>query len=117
MFFGISLSWYDAEKYCLEKGMHLASIQTMDELEYLNKRYGYGSGIWVGGLMDSNRQFTWTDESPWCTNNENVLSISKFRPTPTKNKKYLYWFILCFRPFGAFYKKNIFPRSPIIRKE
>ena len=30
-------------------------------------------------------------------------NFSKFRPTPTKIEKNFYWFILCFRQFGAFY--------------
>ena len=42
----------------------------------------------------------------------NLLSISKFRPTPTKIKKYIYWFILCFRQFGAFYKEIILSAYP-----
>ncbi len=32
----------------------------------------------------------------------NIIPSLKFRPTPTEFKENFYWFILCFRKFGAF---------------
>ena len=32
----------------------------------------------------------------------NIIPSLKFRPTPTELKENFYWFILCFRKFGAF---------------
>ena len=32
----------------------------------------------------------------------NIIPSLKFRPTPTDFKENFYWFILCFRKFGAF---------------
>ena len=41
----------------------------------------------------------------------NIIPSLKFRPTPTEFKENFYWFILCFRKFGAFSIFFLYPQD------
>jgi hypothetical protein len=64
-------SWDIAEQRCLAWGGHLASVQSLDEDEFLDDwpaqlgiTFADGSGIWLGGTdADVEGDFRWLDDS------------------------------------------------------
>ena len=62
-----SLSWSDAETFCVSKGGHLASVDSKTE-QTLQKNVGKidsQDGFWLGGKYDNMQGWQWTDKSPW----------------------------------------------------
>ena len=59
------LSWHDAEKFCLERNGHLASVESWLETNQLGSGH-FLSNAWIGG-SDIVREsvWTWSDGTPW----------------------------------------------------
>ena len=57
------MSWSDAEKYCVDHGGHLASSNSAHEQEFLAElsMKTSRSNIWIGGYLDADGRWKWTD--------------------------------------------------------
>ena len=57
------LSWSEAEDYCAEHGGHLASANSAPEQKHLVEfsQKTTHSNIWIGGYLDTNGSWKWTD--------------------------------------------------------
>ncbi|XP_037118895.1 C-type mannose receptor 2-like [Syngnathus acus] len=58
-------TWEDAEKFCRESKGHLASVHSLDEVQFLAGHMPYKGGLqsWVG-LKKHDRMFEWRDATP-----------------------------------------------------
>ena len=57
----------DAEKFCKEKGAHLASVTNQNIHNYIwNKAQRTGEPVWLGGTdLEQEGMWTWNDGSAW----------------------------------------------------
>ena len=58
-----AMSWSDAEKYCVDHGGHLASSNSAHEQKFLAElsMKTSRSNIWIGGYLDADGRWKWTD--------------------------------------------------------
>ena len=58
-----ALSWTDAEEYCVRHGGHLASANSAHEQKFLTQlsQKSSCSNIWLGGYLDTDGSWKWTD--------------------------------------------------------
>ncbi len=76
-----SLTWIEAEKNCLSLKSNLASIHSLEEYQFIQRRVQEGSQdeavTWVGGSnCQENSVWLWTDGTPfsfekWCPDEPN----------------------------------------------
>lgn len=68
--FDISLSWTEAEEYCVGLGGHLVSINSRGEQNFIEELSSSSSksNIWIGGLI-KNDVWTWSDGSEFSYTN------------------------------------------------
>ena len=80
-------TWYEAEKDCVKRGAHLASIHSAKEMTFVSNTLHDQSGIhiiWIGGLRDlDKRSFKWIDGSAF-----NYQNWGMFSPDNVDGKEY-----------------------------
>ena len=63
------LSWANAERFCNEKGGHLASVTNLEIHNYIWSKVNpndYRTFFWIGGTgKDEEGRWSWTDGSAW----------------------------------------------------
>ena len=71
--YDISLSWSDAEKYCLGLGGHLTSINNSEEQKFIESLTEScpKTNIWIGGYLD-NETWKWSDGSSFTYQNWDI---------------------------------------------
>ena len=56
-------SWFEAEKFCQQNGVQLASVTDAQGYYFIN---GKGVQVWIGGISEpGNDTWVWTDCSLW----------------------------------------------------
>lgn len=71
--YDISLSWSEAEKYCIGLGGHLVSINSSEEQQFIESLTEAcpKNNIWIGGYL-SNNEWKWSDDSSFTYQNWDI---------------------------------------------
>ena len=94
-----ALSWSAAEDYCTEHGGHLASANSAPEQKFLIEfsQKSSRSNIWIGGYLDADGSWKWTDGSAFRYENWDDLQPDNYENKETcirftnKDVQYAEW--------------------------
>ena len=64
--------WEDAENHCKREGGHLASVQSEQENQEIEK-IADGRKLWIGGTDRKDRIWKWTDGSKWQLQSQKII--------------------------------------------
>jgi len=75
------LTWPDAEKKCVEKDSHLASINSEEENDFIFGKAAKKARSWIGGRdIEVEGTWSWIDNSPW-----NYTNWNRVQPDNARN--------------------------------
>ncbi|MFC4992573.1 protein kinase domain-containing protein [Rubritalea tangerina] len=65
LFIETPMTWHDAELWAQEHGAQLATFSSTTDAQKIAKLIPSGSSAWVGAATAGNKQWAWTDGTPW----------------------------------------------------
>ena len=60
------MTWFDAQARCEKEGSNLASVQTVEEKQFMVTLDSLDNYVWIGGNdIDTEGSWVWIDGSAW----------------------------------------------------